>query len=341
MKRFLARRVAARGFTLVELLVVIAIIGVLVGLLLPAVQAARESARRSKCIANAKQISLATLSYESAKKILPPGVFYEAGKMEGTSGKSYIGFEVMILPFMENMELYDSISRRTSNGFAFPYWAWDGSSSLRAVLDTPIGIFQCPSDTMQTGTAGNDVITTSRSMAKSNYCGVAGYSGQQDAVAATGTTPFAYRPTDFSSSDNGKVGRRRGVFMGGTKTKLQEILDGTSKTLLLVERDGGKQTNSSARQASFWAGAYRSDWPMTHLVGTANTSNGYWWINSNYKYAPGSLHAGDGATSAFADGSVRFISQNIDTPTWEVLGCLADGDAADDLGNAPKGLGSF
>src|SRR5262245_31630511 len=66
-----SRRTRSRGFTLVELLVVIAIIGILVALLLPAIQAAREAARRTQCTNKMKQIGLAILNYESAKKVLP------------------------------------------------------------------------------------------------------------------------------------------------------------------------------------------------------------------------------------------------------------------------------
>src|SRR5882762_5529102 len=83
-----------RGFTLVELLVVIAIIGILVALLLPAIQAAREAARRSQCVNKVKQISLAVLNFESARKFLPYGntpnntTAQKTGACAGTAGST-------------------------------------------------------------------------------------------------------------------------------------------------------------------------------------------------------------------------------------------------------------
>src|SRR3954470_19143797 len=116
------RRSSSRGFTLVELLVVIAIIGILVALLLPAIQAAREAARRMQCTNKMKQIGLAILNYESAKKQLPlaytPNFTGPIGKGPcpgaNTPGnldnyKPHHFVLTFILPYLELQNIYDQI----------------------------------------------------------------------------------------------------------------------------------------------------------------------------------------------------------------------------------------
>src|SRR5215211_2132386 len=111
-----------RGFTLVELLVVIAIIGILVALLLPAIQAAREAARRSQCVNKMKQLGLAVLNYESARKVLPyantPNLTQAlktgacagaAGSAVASNGLRHHSIFSFILPYIEEQAVYDQI----------------------------------------------------------------------------------------------------------------------------------------------------------------------------------------------------------------------------------------
>ena len=95
---------APNGFTLVELLVVIAIIGTLVGLLLPAVQAAREAARQSQCRNNLKQVALGLQNFHDARSILPASALRAD---VDSKGRSYWGWTMFVLPFIDEKSLYD------------------------------------------------------------------------------------------------------------------------------------------------------------------------------------------------------------------------------------------
>jgi prepilin-type N-terminal cleavage/methylation domain-containing protein len=123
-----------RAFTLVELLVVIAIIGILVGLLLPAVQAAREAARRMSCSNNLRQVALASHNYESAYKVFP-----------ATTGSSDYSPQARILPYIEQANLSNLIDFRQPL-LVGPAWQARYSPLLRPAIETPVATFLCPSD---------------------------------------------------------------------------------------------------------------------------------------------------------------------------------------------------
>src|SRR2546423_977902 len=107
-----ARFAAATGFTLVELLVVIAIIGLLMAMLLPAVQQARESARRSSCVNNLRQIGVAVHMYHDAHEAFPPG-----GVSPGPccSVESYTSWTIQILPYLEQKDVYYQYDQSETN----------------------------------------------------------------------------------------------------------------------------------------------------------------------------------------------------------------------------------
>ena len=120
-----------QGFTLVELLVVIAIIAILVALLLPAVNAARESARAASCKNNMRQLGLAIVNYEAAKKSLPPGA---TSQDDNFQEGMHSGF-VYLLPFIEETALYDAYNLNEP---------WSSELNLQ-VAQTPLQIARCPS----------------------------------------------------------------------------------------------------------------------------------------------------------------------------------------------------
>lgn len=160
-----------RGFTLVELLVVIAIIGVLVALLLPAVQAARESARRTQCTNNLKQMGLAAANYESARGVFPPGrLFPEWADASGEVQTSYQKYDqvqpsdktgfysvhIWLLPYMEANNVYSLIDFSVGQQKQMT----DGGTPVNVNYEayaTANDIFICPSDgnTEETITANN------------------------------------------------------------------------------------------------------------------------------------------------------------------------------------------
>jgi prepilin-type N-terminal cleavage/methylation domain-containing protein/prepilin-type processing-associated H-X9-DG protein len=209
------------AFTLVELLVVIAIIGVLVSLILPAIQAARESARRSQCANNLKQISLAVLSYESAHSVLPPsGIVrmhhdteFEVDIFNPLGGKRF-SWAVVILPFIEEQSLFEQFD--LSNQILFQ----DDEPQAHSVP-----AYLCPSDTAPQSKYQYRDLGRQIEVAKGNY--------------AAYVSPFH---VDLQMLFPGAL-----IAEG---QKISQISDGTSSTLILSEV---RTLDSPADQRGAWA----------------------------------------------------------------------------------------
>ena len=306
-------RTRRRGFTLIELLVVISIIAILIALLLPAVQQAREAARRSTCKNNLKQLGLAFHNYIGTYSVLPPGQFQDAnvtiGSTTGQRNNNQYCWMQPILPYVEQAPLHQQFS---------PYMNGSPSVSLTypsnwTGADTIIPIFMCPSDPANPKVNSNAF--------HGNY------------LACQGSNSFR-NATDNSGH------QLSGLFYAESKVKLRDITDGTSNTLMTAEiilvPTDEESTNTDLR-----GGYYKVRWGSATFAARENPntplqdkqSSGR-YINyrtapcatasSNYyRIAARSYHAG-GVQSGLADGSVRFVSENVDNSTWQNLGDRGD-----------------
>ncbi len=124
------------GFTLVELLVVIAIIGVLVAMTLPAINASRETARRSQCLKNLSELSIALQNYEMAHEVFPPGTIDAQGPIHSVAKGDHRNWILHLLPYMEETVVYRHIDQA----------AGVYASKNEPARNTVIEILQCPSD---------------------------------------------------------------------------------------------------------------------------------------------------------------------------------------------------
>jgi prepilin-type N-terminal cleavage/methylation domain-containing protein len=187
------------GFTLVELLVVIAIIGVLVALLLPAVQSAREAARRVQCSNNLRQLGLAVLNYEGARRHLPPSTNVDLTVTQTGNNTSW-GVHGRILPYLEEGSLYDQVDLEV---------AWDFQTAINGLR---IPAYQCPSD-------GRALEIREPGNGKSNLYGT-NYGFNMG-------TWFVFDPATGKGGD--------GAFFPNSNLRMAEFRDGTSKTIMAAE----------------------------------------------------------------------------------------------------------
>lgn len=279
------------GFTLIELLVVIAIIAILIALLLPAVQQAREAARRSSCKNNLLQLNVALQNYEMAHNVLPPGSINSTGPIVNEPKGYHVSWLLQILPYLDE--------RTAFNKFNFNKSVYDPAN--KEVASYRIAVLHCPSNPNR------------------GHC----YAGVQNDIEA----PIGV--------DN------NGVLFLNSSVSFDEILDGCSKTLFVGEFIEGNQlgwvsgTRSTLRNSGTFINsddgkiitgqtAYEERFTPEEESTISDSSNTK--TNSNKSFVGGfsSYHTG-GAHFGIGDGSVRFLSENINQSVFEALANRRDG----------------
>jgi prepilin-type N-terminal cleavage/methylation domain-containing protein/prepilin-type processing-associated H-X9-DG protein len=296
-----------RGFTLIELLVVIAIIAVLIALLLPAVQSAREAARRIQCTNNLKQLALACHNYLSSNTVFPPGnidMTMEGGYGAGQNDHAHSMF-VALMPYIEGGNVYNAYNDQLASLYCQNTTVTaTGLSTLWCPSDgkVAVGVPQGPYGTFSGWCPGANV-----TMRYTSYGGNGG-------VFITDDTG----PGDANQSQI--IAQETGVICPLKPYGIEAITDGTSNTMLLIESQYGAECPVGSGGAHWWIQAipgqtfFTTYYPMNPPVPKAvDCSKSYYgWINS----AGGSSHPG-GANFAFADGSVKFLKQTINS--WPMI----------------------
>jgi prepilin-type N-terminal cleavage/methylation domain-containing protein/prepilin-type processing-associated H-X9-DG protein len=315
-----------RGFTLIELLVVIAIIGVLIALLLPAVQAARESARRTQCTNNLKQIALATLNYESTLHTFPmafnlqyyPG--YTQGLISYGTGSYADGFGPLVglLQFIEQIPLWNAINYAIG-----PYTAVNST-----VFGTTISTFWCPSDPVISSQLSETGTGFDGSTIPLRYTSYAGNLGT-----------LVYFPVPGDPNFKSKLSASKGMFyyMGtpswlpGTlgsvsALRIAQVTDGASTTFLFGEhphgRNGPISGNNDIQRWNWWVSGDYGDATFSTFFGPNFFPQdlGQQFLNgavsgfrsNDFVITAGSFHPG-GANFALVDGSVHFINNSVNS----------------------------
>jgi prepilin-type N-terminal cleavage/methylation domain-containing protein/prepilin-type processing-associated H-X9-DG protein len=309
-----------RAFTLVELLVVIAIVGMLVALLLPAVQAARESARRTQCANNLHQISLGLQAFHDAKGFFPasyttlPGGIMGVANGDGDAGPGWTCL-VQILPYLEATNFSDAFDLKS------PCWAPVNAPAALAVIPT----YLCPS------VSDN---TTHFTVSDGNGAPLAEFA-RAHYVFSAGTLDVWSDPTvDLRPIANG-------VFFRNGRIRIKDITDGTGKTVF-----AGEQT--PWHSDSTWVGIVpgASTCPSVNFPGVPCDEAG---PQINVQSGPGSPdeiptvihppnspfgyvdemyseHSG-GANVLFGDGSVKFVDELINQLLWAAMATRAGNEA--------------
>jgi len=318
------QRSQKRGFTLIELLVVIAIIAILIALLLPAVQQAREAARRSACKNNLKQIGLALHNYHDVFGTFP----FNGGPSDGVQrGPSWL---VRLLPYMDQAPAYQAYEFNINSDWTGQQTPLPATTANFAVSgNLRVSTVVCPSSPLPETRNQNGV-----SIQMTTYVGISGSFFDGGTAAIASTDPGHNAPGSGRTVYNGVI---TGSSTIGGPTRIRDITDGTTNTIMVGEQSnfvkdglGGQRDQRACNQAGgAWAagaGAIEGRWQtnvttIRHPIGTFSGNGNGNPFETNTSLV--SAHVG-GCHVTLADGSVRFISENMNFATLTALAERAD-----------------
>lgn len=307
------------GFTLIELLVVIAIIAILIALLLPAVQQAREAARRTQCKNNLKQLGLALHNYHDTYGKFPPSeihtnAFLTSGNNDwGNSAGTWVLF---LMPYYDQATVYNTID------FSLRYDATQNSGGNpvgnRDALGNNYATLLCPSNPVGVNNKNSNLFQVI------HYFAVGWGTGEPPGGRAR-------HRWAADQPNNGLV--NRGVMYYNSSTSMKDITDGTTNTIAIGEVRGyaprcrNQLTNIRDWRGMRWEISTGTNMPINGFhryagecgaVENEGTCGNCRWENM------ASFHVG-GTQVLLADGSTRFLSENIDFGTFNLLGSIGDG----------------
>jgi prepilin-type N-terminal cleavage/methylation domain-containing protein/prepilin-type processing-associated H-X9-DG protein len=296
------------GFSLIELLVVISIIGVLIALLLPAVQAAREAARRAQCVNNLKQLGLALQDYHQANNSFPLGSYLNPSYSNPdftTNGNAWL---VSVLPYIEQTALYAAYNTNLNYG---------NMANLTAHA-TGINLMWCPSDPIVSQAADMPAGSVFLAWETVNYLSTVKVNFSSYGACNGSIFTYLTGPDDPCYQET--ITSFNGIVQFGITHGIADITDGTSNTFLLGERGHGLLAEPQRDTWHWLFGVnkmlFTTQWPPNPQKTISNDPD---YIGnmlganvSIYLLTASSFHPG-GCNFGFADGSVKFVKETIDS----------------------------
>jgi prepilin-type N-terminal cleavage/methylation domain-containing protein/prepilin-type processing-associated H-X9-DG protein len=332
------------GFTLVELLVVIAIIGILVALLLPAVQSAREASRRSSCLNNEKNLGIALQNYHDVYKVFPSnshwwGPFTSTITCGGVTEVVTVTLKDMrgsmllkLMPYLEEGDIYDQLDFDDETSSVINQFDDPARPELRSSY---IGVLRCPSDPFPTLSDDPQVNGKGQDMVPHATTNYVGSIGCQKTFSVNNSCPIP-EGNDFLTGDADAIcvhtkDKTSGIFARiDWAASIPEVLDGLSKTIIMGEVI--PDCNYELIRFGWWdSQVFYVGTPVPINYDSCTKlfkPNCGTFFNYNTNAGFKSKHPG-GANFVMADGSVHFISENIDYDTYQRLGDRREGEVVE------------